>query len=588
MGATTERDLNAILANRHRGAGLHQLAEQSGRFGAVKAVVEPMRQAAVQAAGHQGQLQVQIDAQRHRGRERIHVEEVDRIGDGVFDQHAPGIAVDEGGGRRVELVGEQQGGFVVAQVADRDLADRLGVILDADGLVHDARRAVAATDIAEPDALPALGGQAQQSLDHLGTAAAQGEEGNAAGLELGQVGVGGQPGVEDQFGGLLAGALLPGIGEAQDLVVLGGLGGAGAGPGEAARLGVAGQEAEDGLLAAGALGDVVTFDQGVVAVVGDGVKVEVEGAPGAEAAVEGRQGIVPAPGEGVEPAGVAAAGVLGEGGALGDDVETGEQGDAVVEHLGHDAGGASDAPQLEGEQGTQGAIGRDQGRAGQAVGEAGEIELGEVGRKQEQAAKGGAEAARGEVEGTAVGERGLQDGGLLVRGPASELGPAGLAQHVVDEADAVGQVLVAQTGGDVVDGEVVLAQGEDALAGSGGEVGVGLSGRAGRGGLVGGEEEVGIVGAEELGAEIAEAAGRVAEAAGGFGGGAALDEAGAEGLVATLAGGGGQEEAVSRSSHFIGEPMNTLKQYHNGTFESSHKSRPEVAIWPVAGVWQQN
>ncbi len=256
-------------------------------------------------------------------------------------------------------------------------------------------------------------------LDHSGAAAAQGEEDDAAGLEPGQVGVGGEPGVEHQFGGLAAGALLPGIDEAQDLVVVGDLGGTRAGPGKGARLGVAGQEAEDSLLAAGALRDVVFFDEGVVAVVGDGVEVEVEGAAGAEGAVEGAEGVVPALGEGIEQAGIAAAGVLGEGGALGAGVEAGEQGDALVEHGGHDAGGPADAPELEGEQG---AAGGDQLGAGQAGGEAVEIEAGEVGGEQEQATERGAEAARGEVEGTAVGERGLQDGGLLLGGAAGELG----------------------------------------------------------------------------------------------------------------------------------------------------------------------
>ena len=34
------------------------------------------------------------------------MEEVDRIGDGVLDHHAAGIAVDQGGDRTVQLVGQ--------------------------------------------------------------------------------------------------------------------------------------------------------------------------------------------------------------------------------------------------------------------------------------------------------------------------------------------------------------------------------------------------------------------------------------------------------------------------------------------------
>ena len=43
---------------------------------------------------------------------------------------------------------------------------------------------------------------------------------------------------------------------------------------------------------------------------------------------------------------VDAAGVFAEGGALGDGIEAGEQGEALVEGFGHDPGGPADAPQL--------------------------------------------------------------------------------------------------------------------------------------------------------------------------------------------------------------------------------------------------
>ena len=452
VGAATERNDDLVVADVDGGAGFDELAEQAGGLGGAEAFADAGGENAVQGAGHDGELDVEIDAQGHGGGQRIHVEEVDGIGDGVLDQHAAGIAVDQLARGGAELVGEQQGGLVVAEVADGDLADGDGIVLDADGLVEDAGGAVTAADVGEVDGAPAVAGQGEQLLDHLGAAAAQGEEGDAAGLEPGQVGIGGEAAVEDQFGGRVAGAGGPGVDEAQDLVVLGGLGGPGAGPGEGARVGVAGEEAEDGLLAAGALGDIVFFDEGVVTVVGDGVEVEVEGAAGAEGAVEGAEGVVPALGEGVEQAGVAAAGVLGEGGALGDGVEAGEQGDALVEHGGHDAGGAADAPELESEQGAQGAAGGDVLGAGQGVGEAVDVEPGQVGGEQEQAAEVGAEAPGSEIEGAAVGVGSQQDDGALLGPAAGQLGQAGRVQDLVDEADAGGQAVVAELGGDVVDG----------------------------------------------------------------------------------------------------------------------------------------
>ena len=45
------------------------------------------------------------------------------------------------------------------------------------------RGAVAAADVAELNAAPLVAGHAEQLLDHLGAAATQGEEGDAADLE---------------------------------------------------------------------------------------------------------------------------------------------------------------------------------------------------------------------------------------------------------------------------------------------------------------------------------------------------------------------------------------------------------------------
>ncbi len=140
------------------------------------------------------------------------------------------------------------------------------------------------------------------------------------------------------------------------------------------------------------------FGQGVVAVVGDGVEVEVEAGAAGEAGLE--RGVGPGAHQVRHGAGVDAAAVLGEGGALGEGVEAGEEGEAVIEDLGHGAGGAADAPQLEGEQGTEGAgSGEHRGaRQGVLCEQGVEADCLEPGQEQEEAAEGGVEAAGGEVE----------------------------------------------------------------------------------------------------------------------------------------------------------------------------------------------
>jgi len=98
-------------------------------------------------------------------------------------------------------------------------------------------------------------------------------------------------------------------------------------------VGVLGQERQHPLLAAAALGYVVLLHHGVLAVEGDGVEVEVKAHASLEA--ERAHGVEP----GAHQLGVAgradAAGVLGQERPLGDHVEPGEQGQALVEHRRH-------------------------------------------------------------------------------------------------------------------------------------------------------------------------------------------------------------------------------------------------------------
>ncbi len=109
-------------------------------------------------------------------------------------------------------------------------------------------------------------------------------------------------------------------------------------------------------------------------------------------------------------------------------------------------------------------------------------------------------------------------------GPAGEAGPAGAAQDIGDGGGADGEAGGVEGAGDAVDRELALvAEGEDAAVACG-DVVLGRGRRGGRGRLRCEEAPVGI--GQEVGAEVADGAGGVAEAAGGLGGGAALDEAG--------------------------------------------------------------
>ncbi len=175
---------------------------------------------------------------------------------------------------------------------------------------------------------------------------------------------------------------------------------------------------------------------------------------------------------------------------------------------------------------------RDHLRARQASGgcQRGDVESDEVGHEQEEAAATGGKAARCERELLDVGD-GL-DGGLRPRQTffveaAGQSGKAFLAQDLAHGSGAEAKPLVAEGLADFVDGVILLAQGEDAVA-SGGLFGLVLGSR------VGGQEELRVGVAPELMAQDAEGAWGIAEVAGHLLGGSALEEVGAKGLIDAL------------------------------------------------------
>ncbi len=169
VGAPSELDGDRVLVDGEVGAGVDELAEQRPRGLVLMAMANPVGEQAVQGGSHDGELEIDVDLERHRGGQRIHVEEVDGLGDGVLDQHAPGIAVDQPGRRFVHLIGEQQGGLVVPEIGDGDLADGVGIVLEGGLLVEDARVPVGAADVVERDPLPGGGGFGGDGGEQLGT-----------------------------------------------------------------------------------------------------------------------------------------------------------------------------------------------------------------------------------------------------------------------------------------------------------------------------------------------------------------------------------------------------------------------------------
>jgi hypothetical protein len=311
---------------------------------------------------------------------------------------------------------------------------------------------------------------------------------------------------------------------------------------EDAGVGVLGEEGGHPPLPPAPLGDVVLLDQGVVAVIRDGVEIQVEGQ------VEGAAAFEPESAHGVEPAAhqlrvasrIDAAAVLGQEGSLGDDVQPGEEGQPLVEHGAHDVGMTGGAEELQGQQRAQCAARRDHARAGQPdlPGDRVERDCGRGRQEQEQPAEAGPQVPGGQVELPDVGDVGR--GGPGTEGPfvvtaAGQSGEPLILEDLGDGARAEGMSFVVQDAADVVDREVLLAEGDDPVA-----EGVGL-GRGLRSPGRGDEEDAVRVAAEMVD-EDAEASGRVAGASRRLGPREALDEVGPEGLVLPVGGVGRHSE----------------------------------------------
>jgi len=164
----------------------------------------------------------------------------------------------------------------MAEIGDGDPADGSVVVAQGDPTVDDAGRAVDATDACEVDLVP---GRPWGGIDlgrHARGASLEGDHVHALGIQLIQDSIGGQLAVEDGLAGRSARAVLPERDEGEDL------------PGgillaevvvdvaEDATVRILSEEGEDTLLTAAALDHVVLFDQGILAMVGDGMEVQVE------------------------------------------------------------------------------------------------------------------------------------------------------------------------------------------------------------------------------------------------------------------------------------------------------------------------
>jgi hypothetical protein len=225
-------------------------------------------------------------------------------------------------------------------------------------------------------------------------------------------------------------------------------------------IGILCQESQDTFLASAALGNIVFFQESILAVKGDDVEVEIERSAAFQ--LQFGQGIEPARHQRQVSTGVDAATVFGEEGAFGNDVQAGEQGQAFVEHGTHHVTVACRAEQLQGQQGPHRLSGGDHLGAGE-IGLAQDLvegNLREERQEQEQTTALGTEVSRGPIEFADIGDIGggrLGTCWSLLIGSAGQPGEALLFEKLGDGDGAVNHTFPCECPADVIDGKVLFA-----------------------------------------------------------------------------------------------------------------------------------
>ena len=219
---------------------------------------------------------------------------------------------------------------------------------------------------------------------HLVRTPAQGDEADPFPIQLRKLLVGGQLRVKNQFGGRLAGVLLPEPYELEDLVGLLAFGYPGVGIAQNPLLGIARQEDQNPLLGAAAAGNIVLFQGLLSGVGGHAMKVQVERGAMGQA---GRPDLIqPGFHEAQADLVVDARGVGRQVGAFRDNVDACKQGDGAIRHQVHHVAFALGADQFQGQETADGLGGGNHLRTWQASRGDDRLQIDAIqqGHKQEQ------------------------------------------------------------------------------------------------------------------------------------------------------------------------------------------------------------
>ena len=276
MSAFVELDDDAVLFNDDGRRDIQEVSEDLLCLRSVVFATDTLGHEPIEGTGHESDLEIEVDLEANHGREGVEMEELNGFGDSVLDKHSLRVTRNQVRAADLEIVGEQNGGLLVAKINDRDLAQRAAVFLQFNALIENLGSPETAGQGAQRDPAPSGGRPAPDLAEHLLGTPPQGYKQDATPVEFLQLRIGCELGVKDQFGGQRSGLLLPEVDKTQDLAGLLSLGNSGVGIAKNPLGGIARQKNENALLAPAAAGDVVLFQRLFLRIGRDGMKIEID------------------------------------------------------------------------------------------------------------------------------------------------------------------------------------------------------------------------------------------------------------------------------------------------------------------------
>ena len=169
-------------------AGSAQEALLEGVWGGGGIAAQALAERVADSTGEDRDHHVEIDVERDCGGEGVDVEGTYPLGEALLDAHAVGVLLDQDFGPGVEVVGDENGGLLVPEAMDGELADLAVVVAEPDVVVVVNSRPAVAVGALKLDGAPGRAGQLGELFEQRGPPGAQGNEADTALVELAEGG----------------------------------------------------------------------------------------------------------------------------------------------------------------------------------------------------------------------------------------------------------------------------------------------------------------------------------------------------------------------------------------------------------------